>query len=99
MNLPPAADALDLRPLAPPGRHRLLCSRFSALADGQALDLLADEDPAPMYFQLERRHPGGVAWHYVEAGPLRWQVRVERCGDGAPLPVEGGCGACRCGGR
>ena len=73
------ASRIDLRPLAPRERHPLIFSTFDSLAEGQALELVNDHDPRPLYFQFNARMPGQFAWDYLEHGPELWNRDPDTC--------------------
>lgn len=43
---------LDLRDVPPPERHPAIFDAFEALASGEALTLVNDHEPAPLYHQM-----------------------------------------------
>ena len=91
------ANRIDVRTIAPYQRHALIFSTFEGLAEGQALELVNDHDPAPLRGQFEMQTPGQYAWNYLERGPAVWRVRITRLGD-APASDGNCCGGCTCGG-
>jgi len=72
------APELDVRPLAPIDRHRLIFQRCDHLGVGDAFVLVNDHDPKPLYYQLEAERAGQFTWNYLEAGPAVWRVRIAR---------------------
>jgi uncharacterized protein (DUF2249 family) len=80
---------IDVRTIEPPQRHALIFSTFRALVANEAMELVNDHDPVPLYHQFQGQFPGRFGWDYVEAGPDTWRVRVTRL-----APASGGC----CGG-
>ncbi|AMO24032.1 DUF2249 domain-containing protein [Ramlibacter solisilvae] len=72
------ASQIDVRTIAPRDRHPLIFSTFRALAPGQALELVNDHDPKPLYFQFEAQMTGEFAWDYLEEGPDTWRVAITR---------------------
>lgn len=87
------ASRIDVRAIAPRDRHPLIFSTFSSLATGEALELVNDHDPRPLYFQFHDCVPGQFAWDYLEQGPALWRVAITRTGP-SPLVASGSC----CGG-
>lgn len=73
---PTIITTLDVRTIPPRERHPLIFSQFEALAPGQALRLVNDHDPKPLYYQFMAERPGEVEWQYLEQGPDTWQVRI-----------------------
>ncbi|HEX5687517.1 MAG TPA: DUF2249 domain-containing protein [Ideonella sp.] len=91
-----AHATVDVRTIAPLERHPLIFSTFRELSTGQAMDLVNDHDPRPLYHQFQARIPGRFGWDYLEAGPDLWRVRITKIAD-ANANVEGGCcGGCGC---
>lgn len=92
---------IDLSTQAPARRQAVLLEACDALLPGAALEIVADHDPAPLYFRIDRAYPGDYGWHYLQSGPDRWQVRISRVQARAPASVPancGGSGGCGCGG-
>lgn len=69
---------IDVREMAPRDRHPLIFESFAKLSPGEALRLVNDHDPKPLYYQFMAEHPGEVGWDYIESGPEVWQVRISR---------------------
>ena len=88
------AATLDVRQIAPRERHPLISSSFETLQPGQALQLVNDHDPLPLYEQFERRTLGRFTWNYLEAGPEVWRVQIGKSTDAAGNCCSGGacCG-------
>lgn len=72
------AQQLDVRDLPPPRRHALIFDTCGKLPVGDAVILVNDHDPKPLYYQFEAEQPGRFGWEYVEAGPEVWRVRITR---------------------
>jgi uncharacterized protein (DUF2249 family) len=75
-------SVIDVRPMAPRDRHPLIFRTFDGLAPGQALRLVNDHDPKPLYYQFMAERPGQAGWEYLEQGPEVWQVRITRLAEG-----------------
>jgi uncharacterized protein (DUF2249 family)/iron-sulfur cluster repair protein YtfE (RIC family) len=69
---------LDVREIAPRQRHEMIFDRFNALKPGEALVLVNDHDPKPLYYQFKAELDGLFTWDYLEQGPEVWQVRIGR---------------------
>jgi len=90
------ATLIDVRTIPPRERHPLLLATFRGLALGDAMEMVNDHDPLPLYDQFQARQPGGFGWEYLERGPHTWHVRITRQDgaavlDGAPRSCCGGC--------
>jgi uncharacterized protein (DUF2249 family) len=88
---------IDVRTVAPRDRHPLIFSTFQRLASGQALELVNDHDPRPLYYQFDAQLPGQFAWDYLEQGPDLWRVAITRTKAG-PAAEAGSCCGGGCGG-
>jgi uncharacterized protein (DUF2249 family) len=82
---------VDVRPIAPRDRHPLIFGTFDGLSAGEALLLVNDHDPKPLFYQFQAEAKGEFTWEYVEAGPEVWQVRIGKPQEGATLRVASGC--------
>jgi uncharacterized protein (DUF2249 family) len=71
---------VDVREIVPRERHPLIFTTFDGLAPGEALRLVNDHDPKPLYYQFMAERPGQVGWEYLEEGPDTWQVRITKLG-------------------
>ncbi len=69
---------LDVRTIPPFRRHPLIFETFESLAPGEAMRLLNDHDPKPLYFQFAAELAGQFDWEYEEQGPEVWKVRITK---------------------
>ena len=69
---------VDVRSIAPRERHPKIFSTFRALTSGQAMELVNDHDPRPLYYQFQAEMPGAFTWEYLEQGPETWRVAITR---------------------
>lgn len=69
---------VDVRTIAPGDRHALIFGSFSKLLPGEALLLVNDHDPQPLYHQFQAEYGGEFRWETLESGPEVWQVRIDR---------------------
>ena len=74
----PNPKQLDVRHLPPPQRHALIFDTCGKLGAGDAIILVNDHDPKPLYYQFQAEYPGRFGWEYVQSGPEVWQVRITR---------------------
>jgi len=72
------ARQLDVRDLPPPQRHTLIFDTCGKLKAGDAILLVNDHDPKPLYYQFQAEQPGQFGWEYIESGPQVWRVRITR---------------------
>jgi uncharacterized protein (DUF2249 family) len=72
------AATVDVRIIPPRERHPTIFSTFRSLAEGQAMELVNDHDPKPLYYQFQAEMPGRFTWDYLEAGPDTWRVSITR---------------------
>ena len=85
-----AITTVDVRELPPRERHPLIFGSFDRLAPGEALLLVNDHDPKPLYYQFQAESRGEFTWDYLESGPEVWRVRIGK-GNGATPVVQTGC--------
>ena len=91
------ADIIDVRRMEPVQRHPRIFGAFDALQPGEAIEIVNDHDPLPLYFQFERTRLGQFDWRYLQSGPTQWQVRIARVAQGVPQGDSSGCcGVCTC---
>jgi uncharacterized protein (DUF2249 family) len=67
---------IDVRTIPPRERHPLIFRTFGDLAAGEALQLVNDHDPKPLYYQFQAEHHSAFHWEYLEQGPDVWRVRI-----------------------
>lgn len=67
---------IDVRTIVPRERHPLIFRSFEQLAAGEALLLINDHDPKPLFYQFQAELKVPFNWDYLEAGPDVWQVRI-----------------------
>jgi uncharacterized protein (DUF2249 family) len=84
---------VDVRTIAPRERHPLIFGTFDRLAAGEALLLVNDHDPKPLFYQFQAESKGEFTWDYLESGPEVWQVKIGKPAGAAPaVAAVGGCG-------
>jgi len=86
-------SVLDVREIPPRERHPRIFATFRALRVGEAVTLVNDHDPRPLYHQFQAEMPGAFTWQYLARGPELWQVEIVRTQAGQ-AGAEGAC----CGG-
>jgi len=69
---------VDVRPMPPAQRHATIFRTFDTLASGQAMMLVNDHDPKPLYYQFAAEMPGKFQWDYQEQGPHVWRVAIRK---------------------
>ncbi|MFC5302584.1 DUF2249 domain-containing protein [Azospira restricta] len=75
---PTCKTTVDVRTIPPRERHPLIFGSFDELAPGEALLLINDHDPKPLFYQFQAESRGEFTWDYLETGPEVWQVRIGR---------------------
>jgi len=92
------ATTIDVREIPPFQRHPMIFGRFNELRPGEALQLINDHDPRPLYNQFLAMAAGNFSWDYLESGPDLWRVRIGKArGAVAPAPAAAS-GSCCSGG-
>ena len=89
---------VDVRAIAPRERHPLIFSTFRGLRPGQAMELVNDHDPRPLYYQFAAETPGAFTWEYLERGPDTWRVAITRTAETVAADAGGSCCGGGCGG-
>jgi DUF438 domain-containing protein len=69
---------LDLRNISPSERHIKIFETWNNLNEGEALRIINDHDPKPLYYQLEVEHKGQFEWEYEQSGPKEWIVKIKK---------------------
>lgn len=69
---------VDVRSMPPVHRHPTIFAAFDALKPGEAMELVNDHDPKPLYYQFSAEKPGTFEWTYKEQGPTVWRVEIKR---------------------
>lgn len=69
---------LDVRPIPPFQKHPTIFQTFNSLAEGQAMVLVNDHDPKPLYYQFAAEMPGKFSWDYLQQGPDIWKVEIRK---------------------
>lgn len=72
------ATTIDVRDMHPRDRHPRIFATFDALAPGEAILLVNDHDPKPLFYQFQAERPGQASWLPQEQGPERWVIRIEK---------------------
>jgi uncharacterized protein (DUF2249 family) len=73
-----AATTADVRGLLPSERCTTVSAAFKTLALGAVLEIVNDNDPKPLYRQLQADAPGNFSWVYLENGPDVWRVSITK---------------------
>lgn len=70
--------SVDVRAMAPAQRHAHIFNVWGELPQGEAMELINDHDPLPLYYQFACEHTGTFQWEYLEKGPEVWRVRIAK---------------------
>ena len=74
----PKTIELDIRPVPVPQKHPTIFSTFDALTVGDAMLLINDHDPVPLFYQFAAEYSGTFRWEYLEQSPELFRVRIEK---------------------
>ncbi|WDM03066.1 DUF2249 domain-containing protein [Alicyclobacillus cycloheptanicus] len=72
------AAIIDVRQFASRVKHQTIFAVWGALSPGSKMLLVNDHDPKPLYYQLDAEYSQQFEWTYLEAGPERWQVEIQK---------------------
>lgn len=78
MNNTCSEQLIDVRGMPPRQRHPAIFGTWNQLLDGEAMLLVNDHDPVPLYFQFSCEYAGGFHWEYLDHGPKVWRVRIRK---------------------
>lgn len=67
---------LDVRQLPPREKHPTIFSKFDNLGNGEAIIILNDHDPKPLYYQMLADRGNCFEWEYLKEGPDEWVVKI-----------------------
>ena len=70
-------------------------STFDHLGAGEALLLVNDHDPQPLFYPFQAESKREFTWDYLETGPNVWQVRIGKTVHEGSAASVGGCGCNR----
>lgn len=76
MNNPIIKTTVDVRNVIPGERHPLIFNTFTQLTPGEAMLLVNDHDPKPLFYQFRAELGENFFWDYIEKGPEIWQVQI-----------------------
>lgn len=77
-NMPDKIETLDLRPMPPFERHEKIFQVWDGLKAGEALKIINDHDPKPLWYQFEIEYKGRYEWEYEQKGPKDWIVKIKK---------------------
>ncbi|ADQ69016.1 DUF2249 domain-containing protein [Halogeometricum borinquense] len=75
-----AATTLDLRDVPPPERHPKIHDAFESLESGEALELVNDHDPKPLFYEMQAEVDSFDAEGYEveQRGPTEFVARLPK---------------------
>lgn len=71
-------SVLNVTLIEPRLKHPTIFQHFDALAAGEALQILNDHDPKPLYYQLIAERGNNFTWKYLEKGPQWWRIQIAK---------------------
>ena len=69
---------VDVTKLEPRLKHPTIFKYFDDLKGGEVFQILNDHDPKPLYYQMIAERGNIFSWKYLEKGPQRWLVHIEK---------------------
>ncbi|MBI4027895.1 MAG: DUF2249 domain-containing protein [Verrucomicrobia bacterium] len=84
-----AEQIIDVRNIPPRQKHPTIFNTWTALPEGDAVLLVNDHDPIPLYYQFAAEYQGRFQWEYLERGPETWRVRIRKGAFASPGFVPG----------
>ena len=74
---------VDVREMPPRERHPKIFAAWESLPVGDAMRLVKDHDPKPLYYEFKAERTGEFEWTPVEQSPERWSILITRVRTGA----------------
>lgn len=62
-------------------KHKVIFETFDGLNPNEAMLLINDHDPKPLYFQFSANRGGLFEWEYLEQGPFVFRIKITRVGE------------------
>lgn len=62
----------------PREKHPIIFNTFDSLNSGEAMELINDHDPKPLYYQFMMERTDEFTWEYLEEGPEVWKVAISK---------------------
>jgi uncharacterized protein (DUF2249 family) len=69
---------VDARMYLPKDKHRVILETYNSLKSGEAMELLNDHDPKPLYYQFKAEYNDQFSWEYKDEGPEVWRVIITK---------------------
>ena len=69
---------LDVRQMPPWERHPTIMQAFEDIEVGDAIKLVNDHEPKPLYYQFMAEMPGRVDWESTQLGPREWVAMIKK---------------------
>jgi len=75
-----AATTLDLREIPPADRHPKIHDAFDSLESGEALELVNDHEPKPLFYEMQAEVPefDAEAYEVEQRGPTEFVARLPK---------------------
>ncbi|AAK78058.1 uncharacterized protein (DUF2249 family) [Clostridium acetobutylicum] len=70
--------SVDVRKYPPRDKHAVIFDTLGKLKSGEAMELINDHDPKPLYYELSAEHEEKFEWEYLQNGPELWRVSIKR---------------------
>jgi len=75
---PTQSPVIDVRTLEPRERHVQIFGKFDAMRAGEALQIVNDHDPVPLYYQFAAEWPGTFTWEHLLKEPTEVRVKITK---------------------
>lgn len=59
-------------------KHKVIFETFDDLEPDQAMLLINDHDPKPLYYQFSATRGEEFSWEYIEQGPEWFRVKITK---------------------
>ena len=79
-------ETLVIPELQPARKHPTVFEKFDALETGDALLLINDHDPIPLFYEMKAERGNVFEWIKLEEGPEVWKVEIRKTGGACEIP-------------
>ncbi len=69
---------IDARDYVPKDKHIKIFEMFAGLKVGEAMLLINDHDPKPLYYQFSFENPNTFDWVYRKNGPDLFEILITK---------------------
>jgi uncharacterized protein (DUF2249 family)/hemerythrin-like domain-containing protein len=76
----PVTSTIDLRPLPPRARHDVVFSKIQSLKSGDAITVINDHNPKPLFYQIDALWPNGYSCAIAQLDDRTFTMEISKLG-------------------